>query len=440
MANEPLRRLSRGALQALLAAEDGTSLPPWPQRLDPPAALALSMTGRYGQGLDGFELEYQNGRLYAWPFAGGHRMRLRMEGERLVSDGLLHSGQSWRWRNENGQVSLQSGTESDPKLWPRQAEEAPPPRLPPRWQDLLGDYGWDHNTLTVLERNGSLFVLIEWFFLYPLTEIGEDDFRFPSWGLYADEGLRFQRDDSGRVQAVLVGPVRFLRRPAAERENQARLSPESLEALRSTLPAATPPTGDRSDPIPDWVDLATLDPTLDLEIRYAGNQNPLGTAVYPQAKAFLQKQAAEALARVHQRLRPLGYGLLVLDAYQPWSVTRLIWHATPAEFRSFVAEPKTGSRHNRGMAVDLSLVRLTDGQEVTMPSNYGQYDSAAHPFFPGTTSLQRWHRDLLRRFMEAEGFTVHPNKWWQFDYQGWRDWPLFDQSFDQIRASMAETD
>src|SRR5882762_6333613 len=121
---------------------------------------------------------------------------------------------------------------------------------------------------------------------------------------------------------------------------------------------------------PDLVELIKLDPTIKLDIRYATKNNFVGKAVYKQARAFLQRPAAEALVRINQNLRKHGYGLVVFDGYRPWSVTKVFWDVTPADKKIFVADPSKGSRHNRGCAVDLTLFELKTGLQVKMPSEY----------------------------------------------------------------------
>jgi len=184
---------------------------------------------------------------------------------------------------------------------------------------------------------------------------------------------------------------------------------------------------------PDLVELTSLDPTIKLDVRYATDRNFVGRAVYPEARAFLQRPAAEALARAHRALREEGYGLLVFDGYRPWSVTKLFWDLTPRAQRAFVANPKEGSKHNRGAAVDLSLYDLASGREVEMPSAYDEMSPRAHPDYGGGTPEQRARRDRLRAAMEREGFTVEPNEWWHFNYRDWRQWPILDVPFSSIR-------
>ena len=183
---------------------------------------------------------------------------------------------------------------------------------------------------------------------------------------------------------------------------------------------------------PDLVNLATLDPTIKLEIRYATNRNFLGAPLYLEARAFLQRPAAEALVRASNHLHALGYGLLIYDAYRPWYVTKMFWDGTPDDKKIFVANPKAGSRHNRGCAVDLTLYDLKSGQPVEMTGGYDEMSERSYPTYPGGTSLERWHRDLLRQAMEAEGFKVQRFEWWHFDYQGWRQYPILNLSFEQL--------
>jgi zinc D-Ala-D-Ala dipeptidase len=202
--------------------------------------------------------------------------------------------------------------------------------------------------------------------------------------------------------------------------------------LRAEALAAAPPAEAGPFRAVDLVELTSLDPTVRLDIRYATADNFLSAPVYDEARAFLQRPAAEALVRAHRALRPEGYGLLVHDAYRPWWVTRVFWEATPPDKRDFVADPARGSRHNRGCAVDLTLYRLSDGRAVEMPSLYDEMTPRAFPNYAGGTSEQRAHRDLMRSAMEKEGFTVFESEWWHFDHRDWRAYPILNVSFDRI--------
>jgi D-alanyl-D-alanine dipeptidase len=183
---------------------------------------------------------------------------------------------------------------------------------------------------------------------------------------------------------------------------------------------------------PDLVELVTLDPTIKLDIRYATPHNLAGRAVYAEARAFLQRPAAEALVRAHRALAPHGFGLLVFDGYRPWRVTKLFWDVTPPEKHEFVADPAKGSKHNRGCAVDLSMYEVKSGREVEMPSVYDEMSPRAYPTYGGGTADARARRDLLRAAMEKEGFTVEPNEWWHFNYKDWTQYPILDMAFGDI--------
>lgn len=206
-----------------------------------------------------------------------------------------------------------------------------------------------------------------------------------------------------------------------------------VEELRRDALAAQPPRETGRFPRSDLVDLAPLDPLIRFDIRYASTENFLSTPVYTQARAFLQRPAAQALLRAHRKLVRNGYGLLIHDGYRPWHVTWIFWHATPESMRDFVADPAAGSRHNRGCAVDLTLYDLKTGSPVEMPSLYDEFSERAKPDYAGGSPESRRLRDLLREAMESEGFTVHGNEWWHFDYRDWRQYRIQNVPFERIR-------
>ena len=183
----------------------------------------------------------------------------------------------------------------------------------------------------------------------------------------------------------------------------------------------------------DLVELKKLSPDIKLDIRYATNVNLAGRPVYKEARAFLQRPAAEALLKVDKDLHKQGYGLLIFDGYRPWSVTKLFWDITPAENKNFVADPKKGSKHNRGCAVDLSMYDLSTGQEIEMPGVYDEMSERSLPDYKGGTEKQREMRDLLRASMEAHGFTVYEYEWWHFDYKDWPSYRIGNIPFDKIK-------
>ena len=207
-------------------------------------------------------------------------------------------------------------------------------------------------------------------------------------------------------------------------------------ALALAACAAHPPRERGPFREPDLVELVKLEPSVHLDVRYATANNFVGRPVYAQARAFLQRPAAEALQRAARTLAGEGYGLLVFDGYRPWRVTRLFWDVTPADKKQFVADPRQGSRHNRGCAVDLSLYDLATGREVEMTGAYDEMSERSYPNYAGGTPEQRRTRDLLRAAMEAEGFTVYDVEWWHFDYRDWRLYPILDIPFERLGDSV----
>jgi D-alanyl-D-alanine dipeptidase len=165
----------------------------------------------------------------------------------------------------------------------------------------------------------------------------------------------------------------------------------------------------------------------------------MGTPFYTSAHAFMQRPAAEAVARASANLRKLGFGLLIHDAYRPWYVTKMFWDGTPPDKHVFVADPAQGSRHNRGCAVDLTLYDLKTGASIRMTGGYDEMSDRSYPLYPGGTSSQHWHRDLLRHAMEAQGFNVYDAEWWHFDYQDFRSYPIGNLTFEQLAAQRGPT-
>ena len=225
------------------------------------------------------------------------------------------------------------------------------------------------------------------------------------------------------VLAAQTGPAIFQIQPV-----------RPVEELRTEALAAQPPAEHSAFRKSDLVELAPLDRRIKLDIRYATSRNFLGTPVYSSARAFLQRPAAEALLRAHAELLKLGYGVLIFDGYRPWYVTKIFWDATPVDKHEFVADPAAGSRHNRGCAVDLSLYDLKTGREVEMTGGYDEMSERSYPGYTGGTAEQRARRDLLRRAMEKQGFTVFASEWWHFDYRDWRAYGIQNVPFEALGA------
>jgi D-alanyl-D-alanine dipeptidase len=232
---------------------------------------------------------------------------------------------------------------------------------------------------------------------------------------------------------LLFGLLLSILQPCLAQRISFHITPvHPVDELRAEALKTQPPVEQGDFLKPDLVELITLDPTIKLDIRYATTNNFLGTPVYTQARAFLQRPAAEALLRAHQELKAQGYGLIIHDGYRPWYVTKIFWDAVPVDKRIFVADPSAGSKHNRGCAVDLSLYDLKTGQEVDMPSGYDEMTERAYADYPGGTDQQRALRTLLRQAMEKQGFAVIPKEWWHFDYKDWKRYPILNVKFEDL--------
>jgi D-alanyl-D-alanine dipeptidase len=367
----------------------------------------------------GFELFEQGGKLFHVADRGGFISPVKKAGKALLVDGTLQRGPRYERDADGLRLDLIS--------YKRQPLRKPAP-CPAKWRDLIGEYGPAFMPTVILEKDGKLCALVEWFFLYPLKEESENVYRFDeTFGMYHGEKVTFARDKCGTETGLTMGPIPFARRKVpGEDTGTFKIKPlrPVAELRKDALKAKPPAEPDVKFREADLVELTSLDRTIQLDVRYATKDNFLGEPVYTEAKASLQKPAAEALVRVHKALAKQGHGLRVFDGFRPWSVTHIFWHATPPDMRVFVADPKVGSRHNRGCAVDLTLYDRKTGKAIEMPGNYDEFSDRSYPPYPGGTTLQRWHRDLLRRAMEAEGFTVYEAEWWHFDYKDWRKYPI----------------
>ncbi|MDQ6787719.1 MAG: serine hydrolase [Acidobacteriota bacterium] len=419
-------RIADAALKAMLAERENKSIPQPGITAPIDSNFAKKIAGRYTSGDKTIDLIERGGNLSI--LNGGFQARLRSLGGAFVVDDKFAFGTRVVPNAEGNSITV--GNETFKRI-----PTGKPAPVPDKWRALVGEYGPDYDTLYIFERDGKLWTLIEQFEFDPLEQVSENVFKFPNRGLYDGEQLVFTRDASGRATQVVAAGVAFKRRQVGPEEGAQQLHIQPLrpvnELLKEALSAQPPKeTGDFRPT--DLVELTKLDPTIKLEIRYATTENFAGTVFYSQARAFMQRPAAEAVVRVNRKLREQGYGLLVHDAYRPWYVTKVFWDAMPDDKKIFVADPSQGSRHNRGAAVDLTLYDLKTGNPVEMVSTYDETTDRAYPDYPGGTDLQHWHRKLLRDAMESEGFTVYEAEWWHFDYQDWREFRIGNVRFEDI--------
>jgi zinc D-Ala-D-Ala dipeptidase len=307
------------------------------------------------------------------------------------------------------------------------ADQAPPPNPPPAMMRLIGQYGPGSDLLEIYESGGQLYVDGDGFHQAELAPSGAGTFKamgktlaFAKGGAEASsvarDGAPLPRRDIG---AEVIAQIR-----AGEHGNPATLRAEALKAM--------PPAEPAPKRAMDLVPLTSIDPSIKLDIRYATANNFMGFALYEQPGAYLQRPAAEALARAAKALKAQGYGLLIHDGFRPWFVTKMFWDATPVPDHMFVGDPAHGSRHNRGEAIDLTLYDLKTGKPLPMTGRYDEMSKRSYSDYIGGTSRQRYDRGVLRAAMEREGFQILNEEWWHFDYKDWADYSIGNVPFSRL--------
>ena len=421
-------RIAREALRQLLSAKEGTALLPLVSRAALSLAYARRITGDYGSVDSLLRVERHDSTVTVTTSLLPTRLTLRvLSGDTLTADDGVNDGHRL-WLN--GSALVLDGT----VFTRRMPRTTLPDDVPVRWRGLIGEYGPEHDVLYILERDGRLHALVHRLFEYPLTEVTGGVFAFPSPGSHAGERIDFRRDATGRARSLRTAGITLMRRSwIGEDGGVYRITPvKPVAALRAAALATSPPV-ERGEFLPSALtELVTLDSTIRLDIRYATARNFLSAPMYTQARAFLQRPAADALVRAHRRLAAQGYGLLIHDGYRPWYVTKMFWDGTPTDKHDFVADPASGSRHNRGSAVDLTLYELRTGTPVVMTGGYDEMSDRSYPQYPGGTTRQRALREILRKAMEDEGFSVFAAEWWHFDYKDWRQYRLGNQRFENL--------
>lgn len=424
-ANGVTKRLTEYAIRLVLAKHSGEKLAEIEPTKPIAPEVAQKLAGMYAGGSKFVSILNEGGEVYL--FDDAYRKRLRAAGDEFVVDDLTGYGPKLKVASDG---SLLLGD----RVWSRVPEQRPEPS-PARFKKFIGEYGWDHNVLYIFEDRGQLWALIEWFDYCPLTEISANVFAFPEEGLYHGEQIVFETEGDRPATAAVAASVRFKRRPVGlEGEKPFQITPlEPVDVLYKIARAASPPVENNRRRKADLVELTKLDPTIKLDVRYAKSNNFMGTPFYKEERAFMQRPAAEALVRVHKSLQKQGFGLEIYDAYRPWYVTKMFWEGTSGRQHDFVANPKEGSKHNRGCAVDLTLYDLKTGKQVNMVAGYDEMSQRSYPFYPGGTSEERYYRKVLREAMHKEGFTVYPVEWWHFDYKDWEQYPIGTVSFEEIK-------
>jgi D-alanyl-D-alanine dipeptidase len=178
------------------------------------------------------------------------------------------------------------------------------------------------------------------------------------------------------------------------------------------------------------VEISKVIPGIKLEIKYATKDNFMHRAMYSQARAFARAPVVEALKQVQAELKLKGLGLKIYDAYRPYAVTVAFFKMTPDT--NFVANPKLGSKHNRGCAIDLSIINLKTGKELDMPTPFDSFSRKAASAYTDLPANQIQNRELLKVVMQSHGFKALKTEWWHFDFDGWQKFELLDVPFGSL--------
>src|SRR6187551_820856 len=204
-------------------------------------------------------------------------------------------------------------------------------------------------------------------------------------------------------------------------QNKYGLKPTNYVEYQSTV---------KANPNKELVDLEKFVPGLVLDIRYATTNNFTKERIYNLSKAYARKPVAEALKKIQAELKKEGLGIKIFDAYRPYKATIKfyeIYHDT-----TYVASPYRGSRHNRGCAIDMTIINLKTGEELKMPTEYDSFKKDAWPTTPVKDPLIKKNRDLIINAMQKHGFKVNSSEWWHYDFIGWQKYEVMDIDFEEL--------
>lgn len=186
----------------------------------------------------------------------------------------------------------------------------------------------------------------------------------------------------------------------------------------------------KEHPNNELVEIKKAIPSVVLDVRYATTNNFMKQVMYKQARAFARKPVVAQLKKIQAILNKKGYGLKIFDGYRPYAITVTFYQK--ASDKNFVANPNKGSKHNRGCAVDLTIIDLKTGKDVPMPTPYDSFAPEAAPHYQKLPANVIKNRDFLIATMQANGFKVIYNEWWHFDFNGWQEYDLMDIPFEKL--------
>ncbi len=205
-------------------------------------------------------------------------------------------------------------------------------------------------------------------------------------------------------------------------QNKYGLNPTKLAAYQASVAV---------NPEKELVSLSTFIPGIVLDVRYATTNNFTHAKIYNLARAYARKPVAEALKKAQAEFVKLGYGIKVYDGYRPYSATVKFYEIMKGD-TTYVANPYKGSRHNRGCALDITLVDLKTKKELKMPTAWDAMEKDSWPTADIKDAEARKNRDLLIRVMEKNGFKVYVTEWWHYDFVGYEKFEVMDIDFEEL--------
>lgn len=204
-------------------------------------------------------------------------------------------------------------------------------------------------------------------------------------------------------------------------QNKYGLTPMKLEEYKKSL---------TTNPQNELINLEVFIPGIELQIGYATTNNFTSTKIYTLPRAYSRKPVAEALKKIQAELKKQGLELKIFDGYRPYSATVMFYetyHDT-----TYVASPYKGSKHNRGCALDLTIIDSKTREELQMPTGWDSFKKEAWPSTPAEDPLVRKNRKTLIDMMEKHGFRVSTSEWWHFDFVGWQKFSVMDIDFEEL--------
>lgn len=186
------------------------------------------------------------------------------------------------------------------------------------------------------------------------------------------------------------------------------------------------------NPSKRMVDIGKAIPSIIFDLRYASSNNFLHKKIYPTLNtSFLRANAEDALKKVQSELNQKGLGIKIFDAYRPYAATEMMWDLVKDD--RYAADPKKGSGHNRGIAVDLTIIDLKTKEELAMGTGFDNFTDSAHHDFSALPVDVLQNRLLLKNTMEKYGFKALETEWWHYALPNSSEYDLLDLSFDDLK-------